>query len=162
VVQPSKGFQDAERLNLQQQLAAPEGVIVYKMHGTFLEETPGSKARAKDIIVTEEQYIDFLTVVGHPHKGVPPLIAEKIQDSTLLFLGYSLEDWDFRALFKGLVEKLDESERRKSFAIQKNPSSFWQQFWEDKKVIIYDMDLYEFADELETRCLEYERENGLV
>src|ERR1700692_3240622 len=36
----------------------------------------------------------------------------------LLFLGYSLEDWDFRTLYRGLIEVLPEDDRRTAFAIQ--------------------------------------------
>ncbi|MGA9997851.1 MAG: SIR2 family protein, partial [Pyrinomonadaceae bacterium] len=132
---------------------------LYKMHGTFLEEDLGVPKQAKDVIITEEEYIQFLTIIGHPVKGVPGIIRAELQRSSLLFLGYSLEDWDFRAVFKGLIEALDEDEQRKSFAIQSKPSPFWVEFWKDKKVIIYDIDLYKFADELEKKCLEYEKEH---
>lgn len=161
VIQPRKGFSDDEKKALQYELADFDGTVIYKMHGSFLDDGPQGQKRAQDVIITEEQYIEFLTVVGHPEKGVPPLIAEKIKNSTLLFLGYGLADWDFRALFKGLVESLGESDRRKSFAIQKDPSPFWAEFWEKKDVIIYNVDLYEFADELDQRCLAYEQNNGL-
>lgn len=160
VIQPRKGFSDDARKALQNELADFDGTVVYKMHGSFLDDGPKGQKRAQDVIITEEQYIEFLTVVGHPEKGIPPLIAEKIKDSTLLFLGYGLADWDFRAMFKGLVENLGESDRRKSFAIQKDPSPFWAEFWEKKQVIIYNVDLYEFADELEQRCQAHEANNA--
>src|SRR5262249_31471720 len=140
---------------LQNELANYDGVIIYKIHGTFLDEDPGAKRQDKDplsrVVITEEDYIEFLTLVGQSAGGIPPLIKSKMTYSTLLFLGYSLEDWDFRTIFKGLIEPLEPHIQRKSFAIQKDPSDFWVDFWDRKGVVIYNIDLYEFAEELEQR-----------
>lgn len=106
------------------------------------------------IIVTEDDYIKFLTIVGIKDVGVPALISQIIADSTLLFLGYSLEDWDFRTIYKGIHETLPNPDRRTSFAIQKDPPPFWVEFWRSKGVVIYDMDVYKFADDLKRRCQE--------
>jgi len=40
---------------------------------------------------------------------LPPRIQEAFTDSTLLFLGYGLADWNFRVLFRALVEYLDRA-----------------------------------------------------
>ena len=82
---------------------------------------------------------------------MPEQIKAKLVYSSLLFLGYSLEDWDFRTLFEALIRDLPPHQRRISFAIQKDPSRFWVKYWEDKKVVIYNMDLYDFAGQLEAR-----------
>jgi SIR2-like domain len=130
-------------------LTATDDLIVYKIHGTF----GGTKGDATRLVVTEEDYIEFLTFVGPKGEGIPRAITGRLTVSSLLFLGYSLEDWNFRALFKGLIEKLSKHDKRKSFAIQKGPSTFWQQFWERKDVKIIDADVYEFTRELETQYL---------
>ena len=155
VVQPVSGFTPDEQTKLRDELAGYNGLIVYKLHGSFYDPPKGGKGSNKlvnavppRLIITEEDYIEFLTIVGIEDVGVPKLIAEKIVDSALLFLGYGLEDWDFRTLFKGLNEKIRNFEQRRSFAIQKNPSEFWVDFWERKKVNISDMDLYEFSEKL--------------
>jgi hypothetical protein len=105
------------------------------------------------VIVTEEDYIQFLTVVGREIGGIPTYIKRLIQQGTLLFLGYSLEDWDFRTIFKGLVEVLQPEIRNRAFAFQKDPPDFWVDFWEKKDVAIYNVDFYEFADELQQRVM---------
>lgn len=156
IVQPPKGFsrdqQEELRVKLgasgvaeQRARAADEPVIVYKIHGSLGDESG-------QLIISEEDYIDFLTVLGKKSKaGVPPLISSMVQDSSLLFLGYALEDWDFRTIYRAVVESLPTRSQRKSFAIQKDPSPFWEEFWRAKKVVIYNADLYEFADELRQR-----------
>jgi hypothetical protein len=145
IVQPKKGFTPKEQRTLQDELALYRGVVLYKIHGTFIADR---KKENPEIIITEEDYIEFLHSVVNSKKGVPGLISGKLQGSTLLFLGYSLEDLDFRTLFKGMIEKLPDREKVKSFAIQRRPSPFWVDFWTAKKVIIRDLDLYTFAEEL--------------
>lgn len=182
VVQPIDGFkgeaQTEIRERLLRSLTKTNRLILYKIHGTFpevptegdeiLKGSPNQSAEEKSdgvdatlntpkqprIIITEDDYIKFLTVVGIKDVGVPSLIWQFMVDSTLLFLGYSLEDWDFRTIYKGLIETLPRSDRRTSFAIQKDPPPFWVDFWKSKGVVIYDLDVYKFADDLKRRCQE--------
>jgi SIR2-like protein len=121
--------------------------LVYKIHGTFCTQE-FQKPDASSVIVTEDDYIELLTMLGPEAKGIPNLITGKIQISTILFLGYSLEDWDFRAIYKGLIERTANKFPPKSFAIQKNPSPFWKDFWSRKGVIIKNVDIYDFARDL--------------
>lgn len=155
VVQPINGF-DADTENaLRDELAAYKGTVVYKIHGTFKNEGQRNHDGSSPVIITEEDYIKFLTSIGKSHGGIPVQIKSKLTYSTLLFLGYSLQDWDFRTIFKGLIESLEPHEKRKSFAIQKDPSEFWVDFWVDKGVQIYNVDLYEFAEQLEEKYKAY-------
>jgi hypothetical protein len=183
VVQPIDGFkgkaQKEIKEKLSQALTKTKRLILYKIHGTFTdapsidsnEKIEPSQAEVREgqtdriqlstaatkptrIIVTEDDYIKFLTIVGIKDVGVPALISQIIADSTLLFLGYSLEDWDFRTIYNGIHETLPHPDRRTSFAIQKDPPPFWVDLWRSKGVIIYDLDVYKFADELKRRCQE--------
>ena len=148
IVQPKKGFSPKEQRNLKNELAAYNGIVLYKIHGTFLEDR---QKENPEIIITEEDYIEFLHSVVNSNKGIPRLIRAKLQGSTLLFLGYSLEDMDFRTLFKGMIEGLPDRDQVKSFAIQLKPTPFWVDFWTKKKVVIRDVDLYKFAAELRNK-----------
>ena len=161
ITQPLKGFSMApETTTWFDELEVYQHTKLYKIHGTFGETHsppsplffPGQEVIEPEIppvLITEDDYIQFLGVANIPNVGVPKLVTKNLVPSTLLFLGYSLQDWDFRTIFKGLIESLPTHQSRKSFAIQKSPSEFWYKFWEDKKVIIYDMDLYDFAEQLE-------------
>ena len=155
VVQPTRGFKPKKQREWEQKLAQlvpatpsargnDEPLILYKIHGTFGDDEAG-------LVISEEDYIGFPTVAGtDSRRGMPPLIRQMVVDGNLLFLGYSLEDWNFRAIYKGLIEPLPDSKKRMSFAIQRRPSEFWANFWAKppKNVTIYDKDLYTFADEL--------------
>jgi hypothetical protein len=147
IIQRAEGFPDTPETRAQlEELEGYKGVILYKIHGSFLDLVNGDDL--SPVIITEDDYVQFLTVVAQENIGIPRMIMKKLVPSTLLFLGYSLEDWDFRTIYKGMIETLPKHQWRKSFAIQKDPSEFWVSFWENKGVVIYSLDLYEFAEQL--------------
>lgn len=102
--------------------------VVFHLHGQL--DTP------KSMVLTEDDYLDFLvrmssetsvttTISGSSENTeprlLPPRIEEAFADSTLLFLGYGLADWDFRVLFRGLVEYLERSSSRSHVSVQLLP-----------------------------------------
>jgi hypothetical protein len=156
VVQPPQGFDASPNIRdwlgrLQQQ----KKLIVYKIHGSFAE--PGkANEEPPPLIITEDDYIEFLTILGRGKGeegesgkiGVPQRIITELATSSLLFLGYSLEDWDFRTIHKSLIDSLPWHSSRKSIAIQKAPATYWRDYWVHKNVKIFDIDLYDFVDQL--------------
>lgn len=158
LVQPTKGFDSGN--NLLKNLEGYKEHLIYKIHGSFSDNgnshcSDEMNIEKIDPIITEDDYIEFLAVEKDRNRiSIPPFIIKKITPSTLLFLGYSLEDWDFRTIYKGIVERLNKNDQRKSFAIQKNADKFWVEFWERKGVVIYDVDIYWFGEELEKRYRE--------
>jgi len=52
---------------------------------------------------------------------LPPRIQESIKSTSLLFIGYRLADWNFRVLFRWLVEPLERSIRGLSVTVQMPP-----------------------------------------
>jgi hypothetical protein len=156
VVQPPQGFDATPNVrewlgNLQQQ----KKLIVYKIHGSFAE--PGQANESPPpLIITEDDYIEFLTVLGRGKAeegergkiGVPQRITTELATSSLLFLGYSLEDWDFRTIHKSLIDSLPWHSSRKSIAIQRASEPYWRDYWVKKDVKIFDIELYDFVDQL--------------
>ncbi len=84
--------------------------VVFHLHG-YLDET-------KSMVLTEDDYLDFLMRLSTDQHILPPRIQEAFTDSTLLFLGYGLADWNFRVLFRALVEYLDKSSTRSHVSVQ--------------------------------------------
>jgi hypothetical protein len=90
----------------------PEQPLVYHLHG-ILE-------LAESLVLTEDDYIDFLVKIANVDL-VPPRIREALADSMLIFLGYRIADWNFRVLYRGLVERIDPSGRRLNMTVQLAP-----------------------------------------
>jgi len=124
-------------------------VVIYKMHGTSRHTgTPGSD---DSIVLTETDYVNFMAddLLGR----IPETIISKLRSSHLLFLGYSLEDWNFRVFLQRL-RKLDlQSPQRPHWACRlfdenSRSGQVEKMFWEKRNVILYNLDLSVFLDAL--------------
>jgi hypothetical protein len=131
--------------------------LVYHLHGYY--EIPQS------MVLTEGDYLDFLIRLSRDQDLLPPVIRTALAGTSLLFVGYSLSDWNFRVLFRGLVSSLGASLGYKSIAVQLPPGDlagegleraqrYLDQYF-DKiqriQVRIYWGDVQEFARELRQR-----------
>lgn len=84
--------------------------LVYHLNG--LDKFPTS------MVLTEDDYLDFLVRVAQDLEVVPRRISQALVDSSLLLLGYKLEDWNFKTMFRGLISSKRDSRRRLSVSIQ--------------------------------------------
>jgi hypothetical protein len=69
--------------------------LVYHLHGR--DTYPSS------LVLTEDDYLDFLVGVSQNWETLPPPVTQALSTSSLMLLGYSLRDWDFRTVFRGLI-----------------------------------------------------------
>ena len=67
---------------------SPANPIVYHLHGHL--DVPES------IVLTEDDYLDFLVAVSRDEGLLPHQIQRALAGTSLLFVGYRLSDWDFR------------------------------------------------------------------
>ena len=88
----------------------PANPIVFHLHG--------HKQVPESLVLTEDDYLDFLVNVSRDPHLLPPRIQRALAGASLLFIGYSLEDWSFRVLFRGLVTSTEPSLRRISITVQ--------------------------------------------
>jgi hypothetical protein len=72
-----------------------ERPLVFHILGTI--EYPDS------IVIAEDEYFEFLAAVARDRELIPGPVREAIADSTLLFLGFGLDDWDVRVLLRSLI-----------------------------------------------------------
>jgi hypothetical protein len=69
--------------------------IVYHLHGHY--------SIPESLVLTEDDYIDFLVRVSADPGLLPPVIRKSLTSNMLLFVGYRLADWTFRVIFRGLL-----------------------------------------------------------
>lgn len=93
----------------------PASPIVFHLHGH--NEVPES------LVLSGDDYLDFLVNMSRDQGLLPPRIQEAISGSSLLFIGYSLQDWSFRVLFRGLVMAYEKTLRRVNVSVQLLPVS---------------------------------------
>lgn len=73
----------------------PDNPLVYHLFGRLNE--PDS------VVLNEDDYFKYLIGVTENRDLVPTSIQEALTNRALLFLGFHLEDWDFRVLFQSLL-----------------------------------------------------------
>jgi hypothetical protein len=126
--------------------------VVFHLHGH--DQVPES------LVLTEDDYLDFLVNVSKDQDLLPPRIQEALAGASLLFIGYSLADWSFRVLFRGLITSTEPSLRRISVTVQLPPASDEVQKYMDRYFDRIDTRVYwgtarEFAAELQERWEEF-------
>lgn len=94
-----------------------ETPAVYHLYG--LEDYPES------LVLSEDDYLNFLISMFENTNTLNPLIPSKLRlalaRSPLLLLGYQLNDWDFRVLFRFFL-KFRQIDSQRGLIIQLNPT----------------------------------------
>jgi hypothetical protein len=83
--------------------------ILYHLHGHH--------SVPKSLVLTEDDFLDFLIYMARDEKFLPPVIQQALT-GTLLFIGYRLADINFQVLFRGLKYVTSLAGQEKSVAVQ--------------------------------------------
>ena len=133
--------QDLDQRLTDPKTGEPSAPILFKMHGSI-----DRKDRKNDsYLITEEDYVDYLG--RDSGRYIPPYINGLMQGKNLLFLGYSLEDWNVRVILRKLLFATKAGDVR-CWAIVRGRSDTEQRVWQTQSLNIYPMDLLTFSDRL--------------
>ena len=113
-------------------------------------------------MLTADHYLDFLVKVSAEMERIPTYIRGALANSTLLFIGYSLYDWEFRVILRGLVATLNQRRRFKHVAVQLDHASgdvedieavqhFLRQYFQDAEINVFWGSTRQFTAELRER-----------
>lgn len=134
--------------------------VVFHLHG--------HKDIPESLVLTEDDYLDFLVEVSRQQELLPPRIQEAVSSSSLLFIGYRLADMNFRVLFRGLVNSMPGALRYLSLAVQLPPDegseedrlstqAYLNQYFDNVKVKVYWGRADDFVKELRERWEKFSR-----
>ncbi len=89
--------------------------LVYHLFGSFQD--------LESLILTEDDYFDYLLGVARNNDLIPDVVRRALADTALLFLGFQMDDWNFRVLFRSIMSREGGGRRRKysHVAVQVNP-----------------------------------------
>ena len=135
--------------------------LVYHFHGC----TPW----AESAVVTEDDYFEFLINISRDYKSLAHRV-DRALGGALLFLGYTLSDWDFLVLFRLFANKLRDSGNT-HIAVQLEPSNtpgdqaekaakavkYLDSYFGSAQVKIYWGTCQEFCEELRVRWEAFSR-----
>jgi hypothetical protein len=89
--------------------------VVFHLHGY--------DRLAESLVLTEDDYFDFMVNVSREKDRIPSWIQAAMAGTTLLFMGYSLADWDFRVIFHSMLSYLGRNSSRVHISVQLTPGS---------------------------------------
>jgi len=128
----------------------------------------------KTTVLTEDDYFDFLMGVDRrlPTKdGTPLSVGRALTDRALLFLGFQMDDWNFRVLFRYIMSKQGGRRRNKytHVAVQINPEEgrvsepdkarrYFESYFKGADISVYWGTAEDFIKELNERC----KQEGLI
>ncbi len=87
---------DITDLNTQDLVEEPtkERPLVYHLFGRF--------DHPRNLVLTEEDYFAWFTAWHTRRKDIPPVVPRSLLEKSLLFVGFRLDDWDFRVIFHAI------------------------------------------------------------
>jgi hypothetical protein len=124
--------------------------VLLKIHGDI--------DKPESIVVTEEDYIVFIQRMSdhnlHPfHQN----IRVRMRNWPILFIGYSLKDYNLRLLLRSLRWKIDAVKLPLLFSVDPSPDklirSVWQGGGEERIIYFVEKDLWEFVPALYRACM---------
>jgi hypothetical protein len=87
--------------------------LVYHLHG-YIDDP-------QSIVLTERDYIYFLINLSKDEKLIPTVIRKALAKTSLLFVGYSLGDINFRVIFQGIMSIVRSNFQQPSISVQLPP-----------------------------------------
>ncbi|MGH3774785.1 MAG: SIR2 family NAD-dependent protein deacylase [Pseudonocardiaceae bacterium] len=125
-------------------LRLDQRTVIAKIHGAV-----DRIHRADSFVITEDHYIDYITRADIS-RLFPVTLAAKLRTSHFLFLGYSLRDWNVRAMLYRLWGE-QEGKNFKSWAIQADPDPIDRAAWDERGVDILPIRVENFVAAVEQR-----------
>ena len=70
-------------------------------------------AQQANLILSEESYLEhFIRMTREQDVRLPAQVNTALSESSFLFLGYDLNDWEFRVVIQGLIRTIEQRRRR--------------------------------------------------
>jgi CHAT domain-containing protein len=121
------------------------------------------------MVLTEDDYLDYLARISRDHEYLlPTSVNEALASTTLLFLGYRLEDLDLKVIMRGLLANLDLERwgmlhvavqieaTTVDEAKQKEVIRYFQKYFSNSKIDVYWGTTHQFVADLHARWQEYQ------
>jgi SIR2-like protein len=121
--------------------------VILKIHGLVDRRT---NPRPEDsYVITEDHYIEYLSWTDLT-TFLPVKLLEHLTYSAFLFLGYSMRDWNLRAILNRLWNERDGGTYN-SWAVQVDPDRIERKSWEKRDVQIFDIPLDHYVQKLDAQ-----------
>jgi hypothetical protein len=129
----------------------------------------------ESVVLKEDDFFDYLIGVTSNKESIPDIVRRALADTSLLFLGFHMDDWDFRALFRSLMIGQEGRKRRNRYvhvAAQLDPEEgrnldpegarrYLQSYFQEADISIYWGSVEDLMGELQLRWPAYFRDQRI-
>jgi hypothetical protein len=142
----------------------PSGPVVPTVEEPLVYHLFGRLEDPDSLVVSEDDYFEWLTAWIAKQSLVPEVVAKRLTNRSLLFLGYRLDDWEFRVVFQSIKSFPSSSlqlPRNKHVGVQLSPGlreiepeaaqDYLESYFGNDKVSIYWAETRKFLDEYRMR-----------
>jgi hypothetical protein len=171
---------EVELCRWSEEIDWPESVFVRDKSYRPSSERPlvfylfGTLDHPDSLVLTEDDYFDYLIGRTRDPGSVPEVVRSALVNSSLMYLGFRLDDWGFRVLFRSLMSQGGRGRRLRyrHVAVQIDPEeghhlrpegarSFLVKYFEGADIRIYWGHVEDFIRELHQRWVRAQ-EGGRV
>lgn len=124
----------------------PEDLVVYKPLGSpLLHDRLDPDLEIDTAVVTEADHALFLQRLASPATGVPNALRTRFRRSPLLFLGYSMDAWQYRMMMLMFQSVGRQARNASTFAVRIPEAQIEEIAWNHLKASLIRMDPGQFA-----------------
>jgi hypothetical protein len=119
--------------------------VILKIHG-LVDRTTAAR-QWDSFVITEDHYIEYLTRTDIS-KFLPPKLIDRFKRSNFLFLGYSLRDWNLRAILQRIWQE-QRGQGYTNWAVLLDPEKIDKESWEKRNVQVVEVPLDRYVERLD-------------
>jgi hypothetical protein len=127
-----------------------ERTVIVKIHG--LVDRLTADHEWDSFVITEDHYIDYLTRTDLA-RLLPPKLIDRLKRSNFLFLGYSMRDWNLRAILQQIWQQ-QRGEGYRNWAVLLDPDDIDRESWEKRNVKVLEVQLDRYVERLREKLQE--------
>ncbi len=118
--------------------------VIIKMHGALNR----FNSRQDGLVITEDHFINYMART-EISKLIPASIMRELRNSSLLFMGYSLNDWSVRVILHRIWgEREHRLNDYESWTVQPAPQELERKFWKKWDVEVVPIGLADYINGL--------------
>ncbi len=134
--------------NSYAELSLAERSVILKIHGGV---DPQPDRGRESFVVSEDDYIGYLAQ-SELANVLPVTLAAKLRRSHLLFIAYPVVEWSLRVFLHRVFS--DQPISYRSWAVLPGAQPIQHEFWRQRGVDLFDIELEDFVADLERRLAE--------
>jgi hypothetical protein len=143
--------------------ASPDDPVVLHLFGSL-----GDDQELLSVVLTEDDHLDYLAHIARDYEYLLPTdVTSALASTTLLFLGYRIDDLALKVILRGLLTNLDlerwgmlhvavqvEADTAEE-AVQNEVIRYFERYFSRSKIDVYWGSAHQFVSDLATRWQEY-------